>query len=364
MMISIMGTRGIPARYGGFETLAEELSVRLAAEGHEVSVYCRKRYAAGAARDHKGVRLVVLPTIPAKYFDTVVHTFLSVAHNIFMLKTDAVLLCNSANALFIPLLRLAGRRVVINVDGLEWKRKKWNFFGRLWYRLGERLAARFADLVVTDSRTIERYYAEKFCLRTSFIPYGATESDYAVTAGVLRGYGLEEGSYLLYVGRLEPENNADAVIAAYNRIRPAGVKLAIVGDAPYSGRYIAGLRAMAGDGVVFCGPVYGAAYRSIVAGALLCVNATEVGGTHPAIVEAMAAGKLVVYNDVPENVETAGETGVQFSAHTAGSLEEKLRAALASPGAARQYGERARQRVRERYTWDAVTAQYLSALRT
>jgi len=361
MKIAIIGTRGIPARYGGFETLAEEVGVRLARAGHEVTVYCRSRYRVAGPNPYSGVALVVLPTVPLKYFDTVVHTFLSVMHNIMFLKTDAVLLCNSANAVFIPFLRLFGRRVAINVDGLEWKRKKWNFFGRMWYLAGERLAVRCADRIVTDSRTIEQYYREKFSAETVFIPYGAQTGD-AGDGRVAAASGLAKDAYILYVGRLEPENNADAVIRAFNRVPHAGLKLAIVGDAPYSGNYIRSLRALAGPDVVFCGGIYGEAYRSLLSDALFCVNATEVGGTHPAIVEAMGAGKLVLVNDVPENLETIGDAGITFSVSREGDLEEKMAAVLAQPALVNVFGDKARRRVRGHYSWEAVCGEYLRVL--
>jgi glycosyltransferase involved in cell wall biosynthesis len=361
MKIAILGTRGIPACYGGFETLAEEVGARLAQAGHQVTVYCRSRYVSAGPGQHKGVALVVLPTISAKYFDTVAHTFLSVIHNILFRRTDAVLLCNSANAVFIPLLRLFRRRVVINVDGLEWKRKKWNVFGRMWYLLGERFAVLWAHRIVTDSRTIEQYYRRKFGAETVFIPYGAETEGREGDRGLER-FGLEKDSYILYVGRLEPENNADAVIGAFNRVPHQGLKLAVVGDAPYSAAYIRELKKAARSDVVFCGGVYGAPYRVLLQNACFCVNATEVGGTHPAIVEAMGAGKLVIANDVPENLETVADAGMFFSVQKKGSLEDALTEVLRRPALIEEYGEKARKRVREQYSWEAVTGRYASVL--
>src|SRR5947199_9148556 len=136
MRFAIVGTRGIPARYGGFETFAEELSTRLAARGHQLLVYCRERHTEST---YRGVRLRYLPTIRHKYFDTVVHTFVSTLHAIGG-RYDAALICNAANSPFAPMLRVAGTPVAINVDGLEHKRKKWNWLGRKYYLLTERLA--------------------------------------------------------------------------------------------------------------------------------------------------------------------------------------------------------------------------------
>ena len=154
MRIAILGTRGIPANYGGFETFAEQLSTRLVERGHEVTVYCRSHHVPREMTEYRGVRLKVLPTVKHKYLDTVVHSFFSVIHAVFQ-RFDVVLICNAANAIFIPKLTWTGTPVAINVDGLERKRKKWNALGRLYYALGERASVWFATEVVTDAKAIQ-----------------------------------------------------------------------------------------------------------------------------------------------------------------------------------------------------------------
>ena len=153
MRIAILGTRGIPASYGGFETFAEHLSTRLAARGHEVTVYCRAHYVSPRQLQYHGVRLKVLPTIRHKYFDTVVHTFFSAIHAVSE-RYDAVLICNCANAPFTPILRLTGIPVAINVDGLEHKRKKWSWLARRYYRFAEYLSTLLPNEMVTDAQVI------------------------------------------------------------------------------------------------------------------------------------------------------------------------------------------------------------------
>src|SRR6266849_527032 len=169
MRIAILGTRGIPANYGGFETFAEELSWRLALVGHSVTVYCRERYSEST---YRGVNLEYLPTIRHKYFDTLAHTFLSTLHLLFH-RPDAALYCNAANAIFTILPRLAGMPVALNVDGIERKRKKWNRLAKAWYLLSEWLATILPTEMVTDAQAIADYYYERFRKMTHFIPYGA-----------------------------------------------------------------------------------------------------------------------------------------------------------------------------------------------
>src|ERR1044071_2506393 len=172
MRIAILGTRGIPASYGGFETFAEHLSTRLVARGHEVTVYCRAHYISPRQLEYQGVRLRVLPTIRHKYFDTVVHAFLS-AVDAAPRRYDAALICNAANAPFAPILRLAGTPVAINVDGLEHKRKKWNWIARRYYRLAEKLATILPNETVTDAKVIQDYYLARYRAQSTMIAYGA-----------------------------------------------------------------------------------------------------------------------------------------------------------------------------------------------
>lgn len=355
LRIAILGTRGIPANYGGFETFAEELSVRLARDGHRVTVYGRSHHIPSGVTTHRGVGIVVLPTIRQKYLDTVVHTLLSTLHALPR-RYDIILLCNAANAAFGALPRLLGTPVVLNVDGIERRRRKWNAIGRAWYRLSERLATLLPNVVITDARAIQQYYRDEYGADSTFIPYGS-DLERTATHGILDAHALEPGRYFLYVSRLEPENNADVVIGAYNAGRFSR-GLAIVGDAPYSRQYIDSLKAMAGPGVTFTGAIYGEGYRELQSHAGVYIHATEVGGTHPALVEAMGFGNCVVVNDVPENREVAGEAAVYFDARDPATLTSALESLEADPKLAERLGGQAAQRAREHFSWDAITTQY------
>ncbi len=349
MNLAILGTRGIPANYGGFETFAEELSTRLAARGHQVTVYCRNR---PPESEFRKVALVYLPTIRHKYFDTVFHTFLSTLHLLFH-RRQAVLYCNAANAIFTWLPRLFGMPVALNVDGIERKRKKWNRLARAWYLMSERLATFCPTAVVTDAGKIAEYYLERYGKQTCTIAYGAETGKVRGTR-TLDELGLEPGRYFLYVSRMEPENNALPVRQAFERL-DTPMKLALVGDAPYSHDYIARLRDTHDPRIVMPGAIYGPGYRELGSHCFAYIHATEVGGTHPALIEAMGRGALVLYLDNPENAEVASGAGIPFT----NDLTEKLRLVLAMPEAERDlWRRRAAERVRERYSWDAITDQY------
>lgn len=355
MRIVILGTRGIPASYGGFETFAEHLSTRLVARGHEVTVYGRAHYVSPRQLEYHGVRLKVLPTIRHKYFDTVVHSFLSVIHAVSS-RFDAALICNAANSPFAPILRFTGTPVAINVDGLEHKRKKWGWLGRRYYLAAERLSTILPNVMVTDAQVIQDYYLARYNAESQMIAYGS-EVERRPDRASVRRWRAEPNRYVLYVSRLEPENNAHLVIEAFKKVRTA-YRLLIVGDAPYAHDYISDLKARArGDKrIVFTGFVFGQDYRALQQNAYCYVHATEVGGTHPALLEAMGYGNCVLTLATPENIEAVGDAGIAYADEL--DLVEKLQRVLRDGSLVQSYRNRAQIRVQRHYDWDRVVDQY------
>jgi glycosyltransferase involved in cell wall biosynthesis len=354
MKIALLGTRGIPAAYGGFETFAEELSRRLVARGHHVTVYCRHRH---GEPTYLGVDLQYLPTIRHKYFETTVHTFLSTLH-LLAHRHDVALYCNAANAIFTWMPRITGIPALLNVDGLERKRKKWNWIARSWYHASEWLSTWMPTQIVSDAEKIRFYYRQNYGAESTFIPYGA-EIGKVGSTGALQRLGLEPGEYFLYVSRLEPENNALLVREAFERLQTTK-KLAIIGDAPYADRYIARVRDTKDPRVVIPGGIYGEGYKELQSHSFAYIHATEVGGTHPALIEAMGRGALTLYLDTPENREVAGEVAIPF---THANLTQKLEHVLTCSEEDRAaFRAAAEQRVEQKYSWDAVTVAYESLL--
>lgn len=356
--VAILGTRGIPANYGGFETFAEQLASRLVEQGVPVTVYCRKNYASGAA-EWRGVRLVTLPTISRKYLETVVHTFFSVAHLVTRTRIRDVILCNAANAPALPLLRAFRRRVVMNVDGLEWRRGKWGIAGRAWYRSGEWLSVRWAGALVTDAEEVRTYYRVRHDADSVMIPYGA--DDIPRGEPLPADLPLEPDGYFLYVSRWERENNPLLVARAH---AAAGGRrtLVMLGQATYDDLLEREVRAAAAANAVLPGPVFGDGYRGLQSNARCYVHATEVGGTHPALIEAMGAGNLCLVLDTPENREVAGPDAWYF-ADEADLIELIGRADRLPPKRLSQLRERSRARAREHFSWDAVASDYYALLR-
>ncbi len=355
----MLGSRGIPASYSGFETCVEQLSVRLVERGHQVTVYCRSHHITWPERTYRGVRLVKLPTIASKHLDTIVHTFLSMLHALPR-RYDIVYVCGVGNAPLAFLPRLLGSATVANVDGADWQREKWGRFAKHYLRFAERAATRLPSRIIADSRVVERYYSQHYNALSIFIPYGS-EVPRRPAGETLERFGLEPDRYLLWVGRLVPENNAHHLIAAYQQLGglATGLKLCIVGDAPYSNDYVANLKAQAGPGVVFTGYVFGDGYHELGSNARLFVFTSGVGGTHPALLEAMALGNCIIANGMEANRETIGDAGLLYPGSVgAAGLAPVLQDTVGRADLIAQMRERAQRRARAVYTWDAVTDQY------
>jgi glycosyltransferase involved in cell wall biosynthesis len=354
LRFAILGTRGIPAHYGGFETFAEELSTRLVQRGHKVTVYCREKY---SEPTYQGVDLQYLPTIRHKYFDTLAHTCMSTVELIGH-RYDAVLYCNAANAVFTWVPKALGMPTALNVDGLERNRKKWNALAKTWYLLSEWLATWMPTAIVTDANAIQAYYRAQYNSDSIMIPYGAELGPLSSTE-VLAKLQLEPKRYFLYVSRMEPENNALLVRESFERLQ-TDLKLALIGDAPYAAEYITRVRDTSDPRIVMPGAIYGTGYKELGSHCFAYIHATEVGGTHPALIEAMGRGALTLYLDTPENAEVAGGAAIPF---TQTNLTDVMKVVLDMSDDEREtWRARAKERVRTRYSWDAVTDAYENLL--
>jgi glycosyltransferase involved in cell wall biosynthesis len=358
MNIALLGTRGIPASYSGFETCVEQLGQRLVRRGHRVTVYCRTHHITYEGAHYKGMRLVKLPTIANKYLDTLVHSLLSSLHALVQ-RYDVALYFIAGNSLVTWIPRLVGTRTILNVDGLDWKREKWPALAKRYIRVAECLATKLPNAYLTDSTVIQAYYRDRYHSEPHYIPYG---SDVPILppGETLTHFGLEPGKYLLFVGRLVPENCAHHLLEAFRGLNTE-LRCVIVGDAPYAEDYIARLRASARDDarVVLTGYVFGQGYHELGSNAHVFVETSGVGGTHPALLEAMAFGNCVVVHNTPENLETIGDVGFAYDGlGGSDSLRAVLERLLSDPDLVAESARRARERAQVHYTWEAVTDEY------
>jgi len=356
MRIGMLGTRGVPASYSGFETCAEELGWRLVKRGHQVTVYCRTHHVKYPGDFYRGIRLIKLPTIRNKYLDTIVHTFLSTLHACTQGYDVALyFIVGNSPLTFIP--RLVGQKTVLNVNGLDWKREKWPPWAKRYILFAEFLATKLPNEIITDSRVIQRYYRQRYGRDSVYIPYGS-ELEPVPPGRTLRRFGLEPRRYVLFVGRLVPENCAHHLVEAFKGLH-TDFKCVIVGDTPYAQDYIASLKSVTDSRVIFTGYLFGEGYRELLTNAYLFVETSGVGGTHPALVEAMALGNCVVVNDTEENLETIGEAGFSYEGERGGlGLRPVLQRLLEDPQVVKAYRVKAAQRARLLYSWEKVTDEY------
>jgi glycosyltransferase involved in cell wall biosynthesis len=357
--IALVGTRGVPARYGGFETCVEEVGRRLADAGHTVIVYCRKPEGeADLPDEYLGMELVTLPAARKRAAETLTHTAASVAH-LVRHPVDAVVLFNAANAPLLPVIRARRLPVATHVDGLEWKRAKWGPTGKRYYRAAEALAVRWSDALIADAVGIQEYYEEEFGAPTELIAYGApiVDADRPELLAQVDQVELSPRGYHLVVARFEPENHVDVIVEGYVR-SGAAKPLVVVGSAPYADEYTARVEALGDDRVTFLGGVWDQdLLDQLYAGSLTYQHGHSVGGTNPSLLRAIGAGAATDAFDVSFNREVLGPSGRFWS--TPADVAALFEAAEADPTAAAERGALARERAAA-YDWDAVAAAYES----
>jgi len=358
MKIALLGTRGIPASYSGFETCVEQLGQRLVERGHEVTVYARSHHITYEGNQYKGIRLIKHGTIANKYLDTIVHSFISSLHALTQ-RYDVCLYFIAGNSPVTWIPRLVGTKTILNVDGLDWKREKWPILAKKYIQLAEYLATKLPTAYITDSQVVQGYYRDRFNSEPPYIPYGS-EIDISPPGDTLAKFGLEPNKYILFVGRLVPENCAHHLVEAFKKI-DTDLKCVIVGNAAYADEYIASLKAIAeGDSrILFTGYVFGKGYHELGSNASIFVETSGVGGTHPALVEAMAFGNCVITYNTPENLETIGDAGFSYDGKVgADSLQQLLEKLLSEPETITEYSQKAKHHAQTHYTWEVVTDEY------
>jgi glycosyltransferase involved in cell wall biosynthesis len=357
MRIAIIGSRGYPYVYSGYETFVRELSERLVRQGVGVTVYCHRNLFRERPREVRGIRLVYIPTIEKKTLSQFVHSFQAVLHACFC-HYDAILVVNSANGPFGLLTRMFGKRTAINVDGLEWLRPKWKGLGAHYFHWASRLATHLYDRVITDSSEMQRIYREEFRSESTMIAYGANIPPSA-DPNLLGKWGLHPGQYYLIVGRLIPDNNA-IVIAREFAASATERKLVIVGDVPYKDGYAESIHAHADERLVFTGYITDAdELAALYQHCYVYFHGHEFGGTNPALLQALANGCAVCALDTIFNREMLlDEKHGLFFGKESGNLEKLIDVMERRGELLESYRQRARERIDGNYSWEKITAQY------
>lgn len=356
LRVAILGSRGFPQTYSGYEVFVRELAPRLVGRGHDVLVYCRRGLFKQRPKYHKGVRLVYVPNIETKELGTFSHTLLSMFDVLFR-RVDVVLVVNISNAFHCIIPRLFGKRVAINVDGLDWKRDKWGPLAKKYFYLNARSVGQICpEGVITDAQEMRRIYLEEFNTPSACIAYGA-DLETTTDSSALRQYGLEPFKYYLILSRMVPENNADLIVRAFERVRTSRI-LAIAGDANYRSAFVDSLKKTGDPRVRFIGHIGSPDHvKQLHSNAYAYVHGHSLGGTNPSLLTALACRNCVLALNTPFNLEVLRDYGILFDRDPA-DLARKLQRIEDHPEQAAEYRNRAPRRIREAYTWEKITDQY------
>lgn len=357
MKIAIIGSRGYPYVYSGYETFVKELVERLPPRGYEITVYCHKNLFKEFPSQVNGVNLVYISTIEKKSLSQLVHSIQSITHACLK-DFNVILVVNSANGPFGLITKLFCKKTAINVDGLEWLRPKWKGLGSKYFYWASKMATILYDVIVTDSDEMQKVYEREFNAKSTVIAYGANIRE-SLRPELINQWGLLKNGYYLIVGRLIPDNNADIILREFLS-SSSEKKLVIVGDVPYKDAYAQSLKGLDDPRILFTGyvndqDVLAELYHNCFA----YFHGHEFGGTNPTMLKALAYGCAICALDTVFNREMLNneEYGVLFSKQ-AGSLECLIHNMEAKPDTLVAYQQKSRIRINENYTWEKITDQY------
>ena len=362
--IAILGSRGFPSTYGGYETLVRHLARDWSQRGYDVTVYCRGRSEGDRRWEAEGVTCRWTPGYDSTSLSTL--TFGATSHvHAALQKFDAALVLNIANGFWLPLLRMAGVPTAVNTDGIEWERGKWGPLARRTFLASAWMASRHADLLIADSRAIDLIWREKFGVESVFVPYGAPV-ERGVGSERVRALGVEPHGYALAVARLIPENNVDLLLDALDAAGDERPEAVVVGSAAHASELEKRLRELDRRGRLrWLGHVSDQdLLLELWANAGVYVHGHSVGGTNPALLQALGAGAPTLALDTPFNREVLGEAaGDQLFARDPDELLAAMSRVLRDHGLQQKLAERGRAVVAARYSWPDVSDRYLDALR-
>lgn len=353
LKVAFIGGRGVISKYSGIESYYEEVGKRLAEMGHEVTIYCRNHFTP-ALEKHNGMRLVRLPTVRSKHFETVLHTLLSTAHALTR-QYDVVHYHALGPALFSFIPRMFGTRTAVTVQGLDWQRKKWGRVASWVLRLGEKASARFPNQTMVVSRTLRQHYLEVHGAHTFYVPNGGVLRERSSSNKILE-WGLEPQKYVLFLGRFSPEKGCHLLVDAFERV-PGEVKLVMAGASSYCDEYSRELRTHASDRIRMLDWVSGETLDELLTNAMIFVLPSDLEGLSLALLDAMGAGLCVLTSDVPENREVVDGAGFTFKRGDVTDLAERLRFLIANPAVREAAGKSARRRVEQEYQWQKIAEE-------
>jgi len=329
MKIAFIGIRGIPVIYSGFETFVEQLAEGLTSKNNQAFVYCRSPYVNQKIRHYKKISLITIKTIRINCLETFVHSFFATIHACLFLKPQIIFYLGVGNSPFLLFARLFNIKTVINVDGNDWKRKKWNLIGKTYLLFCELLTTILADRIITDSIYMQNYYKKVFNKKTTWLSYPYFKN-LKGNKKLLNKYGVMLNNYFIWVGRLVPDNNLEELFLAYQQLK-TDVKCLIVGDDLYKTKYRNEIINLGRKDkrIIFTGFVPHSFCAYLIKNALCYVETKRSGGSHPSLIEAAGLNKIIISNNFAANKEVLNNEALFYQKNKGSSdLIKKLRLVL------------------------------------
>ena len=357
LKIAIIGIRGFPANYGGFEVTSENVAVRLVERGHSVTAYCRG-FKGSKPDKYNGIKLRYLPSIELVNLSTPSHTTFA-ALDCALRKFNAIFAFNVGNALQVKFLRMFGKKSVLFVDGLDWKRQKYGIIGRTFLKRCESLAASAAKHIVVDAIPAQEHYYKKYEKKVHYIPSGSQVIEYVRSTGVLEKYGLQPKKYVTSIGRFTQEKRQDLIVKAFRETK-TDMKLVMVGGNKYNPEFEERVKLAAGDDprVILTGSIYGTAVDELYFKSAIFINASLIEGTSLSLLQAMGSGSAILVSDIPENIAAVHEAALAFRHDDYDDFVQKFQQLLDSNEMRDKLAEKGKKVIEKYYSWDVSTTKF------
>ncbi len=356
LKIAIIGSRGYPYVYSGYETLVKELSERLVSKGHDVRVYCHSSLFKEKPKFVNGIELIYTPSIETKFLSQFINSFFSFFHVCFS-KVDVIFIVNTANGPFGLLTGCFKKKTCINVDGLEWLRPKWNGLGSIYFKFSSKLSAYFFDKIITDSSEMSYIYKSLFKKKSEVIAYGSTMID-TNNNDVIKKFNLKENEYYLVVGRLIPDNNSQLIIEGFLKSKSTK-KIVIVGDVPYNDKYANKVKRMSNDFIIFTGYIVSQLeLTSLYKNCYGYIHGHEFGGTNPTMINALDLNCNILALNTSFNREMLDNRKTIFFQKNIKSIVKSFK--LFEEEYKNLLIENKNYILPKKYTWDYIVNQYLN----
>ena len=361
LRIAAFGFRTLPPSNGaaGADKFAMELLPRIVSRGHQVIAYTRKyRDSNLALKEYKGVKIKTFKTTSLRGFDTLSHSLKCTCHIIVHNSADIVHIQNGGNSIWALPLRLFGKKVFISQDGVDWKRDKWPWYGKLYLKISSYLTAKLPNQVIFDNEITKRMFEQRFKKHFEFIPFGSEVDLVTEDNSILKKYGIDRGGYYLFVGRFIPDKGLHYLIPAFIKAN-TNKKLVLVGGSPNPSEYEQKIQQLADENVIFAGYVYGDDVNRLILNSYCYVQPSDVEGLSPVVLTVMGLGVPLIVSNIEENLYAVQNTALNFEKSNIASLTAQINYAENNYAKIMELARSAQKRALKEFNWEKVTEDHI-----